>query len=117
MGLQIEIKHHQGALIIRLKGELDHHTADRLRTEMDQAIQGSAGRNIVLSLKELAFMDSSGLGVILGRYKRIAESGGKLVVCDVHPHMHRLFEMSGLYKIIALEADEQTALSNLGVAL
>lgn len=117
MSLQIEMKQHRKALIVRLKGELDHHTAENLRTKLEGAIGQKPGLHLVLSLKGLTFMDSSGLGVILGRYRQIAANGGKMVVCGVDPHTHRLFEMSGLYKIIALESDEQAALSNLGVAL
>jgi stage II sporulation protein AA (anti-sigma F factor antagonist) len=61
-------------------------------------------------------MDSSGLGVILGRYKQVKNSGGEMVVCAISPTVKRLFEMSGLFKIIRLEENEQFALQTLGVA-
>ena len=60
-------------------------------------------------------MDSSGLGVILGRYKQITNRGGKMVVCDVNQAVYRLFELSGLFKILQIEDDEQSALTSLGV--
>mgnify|MGYP001951502293 FL=1 len=115
--MQIELKRHRKALVVRLKGELDHHTAEGLRAKLDEEIKQSGDISLVLSLKGLTFMDSSGIGVILGRYRQIHAGGGKMVVCGVHPHLHRLFEMSGLYKIIALENDEKAALASLGVAL
>jgi stage II sporulation protein AA (anti-sigma F factor antagonist) len=117
MSLQIEMEQHRKALIIRLKGELDHHTAETVKARMEEAIKREDSQNIILSLKDLTFMDSSGLGVILGRYKQITAKGGKMVVCDIHQEVYRLFEMSGLFKIVVLETNERAALSSLGVAL
>lgn len=115
MSLQIEIEHFRSAVIVRLRGELDHHTAETVKTKMEEAMMKANSRYIILSLKELDFMDSSGLGVILGRYKQISGKGGRMVVCDVNPSIYRLFEMSGLFKILTLEDNEETALSRLGV--
>ncbi len=67
-------------------------------------------------MERLSFMDSSGLGVILGRYKRVKANEGEMVVCAISPTVNRLFEMSGLFKIIRLEENEQFALATLGVA-
>jgi stage II sporulation protein AA (anti-sigma F factor antagonist) len=117
MSLQIEMEQHRKALIVRLKGELDHHTAETVKARMEEAIKRGDSSHIILSLKDLTFMDSSGLGVILGRYKQITGKGGRMVVCDVEPDIYRLFEMSGLFKIVVMEADERAALSSLGVAL
>lgn len=101
----------------RLSGELDHHYAESLKVKLEQTIEQGQIRHIVLSLKNLSFMDSSGLGVILGRYKQIRALGGKMVVCDVSKAIYRLFEMSGLLKIISIQEDEASALSSLEVAL
>ncbi|MDN8587874.1 anti-sigma F factor antagonist [Paenibacillus sp. 11B] len=115
MNLHVEMEHHRGILIVRLSGELDHHTADMIRMQMDEAIQRRQCEHLVLSLKDLQFMDSSGLGVILGRYKLIKNKGGKMVVCDVNPPVYRLLEMSGLFKIMPIYENEGTALSGLEV--
>ena len=117
MSLQIEMEQHRKALIVRLKGELDHHTAETVKARMEEAIERGDSLHIILSLKDLIFMDSSGLGVILGRYKQITAKGGKMVVCDIHSDIYRLFEMSGMFKIITMESNERMALSSLGVAL
>src|SRR5687768_3520995 len=111
------MEHHRKALIVRLKGELDHHTADNVKARMEEAIERGGCLHIILSLRELLFMDSSGLGVILGRYKQITAKGGKMVVCDVSPAVYRLFEMSGLFKILSITDNERLALSSLEVAL
>ncbi|GGH42843.1 stage II sporulation protein AA (anti-sigma F factor antagonist) [Paenibacillus sp. JGP012] len=115
MNLNVDMEHHRGILIVRLSGELDHHTADMVRMQMDEAIQRRQSEHLVLSLKDLQFMDSSGLGVILGRYKLIKNKGGKMVVCDVNAPVYRLLEMSGLFKIMPIYENEGTALSGLEV--
>jgi len=115
LSLQIELEHYRKALIVRLKGELDHHTAESVKTRMEEAIMRGNSSHIILSLKDLSFMDSSGLGVILGRYKLITAKGGKMVVCNVNPAVYRLFEMSGLFKILSIQENERQALHSLEV--
>lgn len=103
-------------LCIRLGGELDHHSAERLKNKATTIIEQKNIKHIVLNLAELTFMDSSGLGVILGRYKQIKQQQGSMVVCAITPTVKRLFEMSGLFKIIQQESSEIMALQKLGVA-
>ncbi|GAF08977.1 anti-sigma F factor antagonist [Paenibacillus pini JCM 16418] len=109
------MEQHRKTLIIRLSGELDHHTADMVRMRLDEAIQRGQVEHLILSLKGLQFMDSSGLGVILGRYKLIKSKGGKMVVCEVNPTVYRLLDMSGLFKIMQIYDNEGHALSGLEV--
>ncbi|WJH34251.1 anti-sigma F factor antagonist [Paenibacillus aurantius] len=115
MSLQMELEQKRKTLIVRLKGELDHHTAETVKMGMEEAIEKGAVSHVILSLKDLSFMDSSGLGVILGRYKLITGRGGKMVVCDVNPSVYRLFEMSGLFKIVSIQENERQAISSLEV--
>ncbi|AOZ91426.1 anti-sigma F factor antagonist [Paenibacillus crassostreae] len=115
MNLQMSMEHQRQVLFVRFSGELDHHTADHVRMKLDEAINMKQTEHIVLSLKDLQFMDSSGIGVILGRYKLIKSKGGKMAVCDVNPPVYRLFEMSGLFKIIPIYKNEDEALSGLEV--
>lgn len=116
MSLQIDLEKKESVLLVRLEGELDHHTADELRTRIERMLADGHVKHIVLNLELLSFMDSSGLGVILGRYKQVKAIGGEMVVCAISPSVKRLFEMSGLFKIIRLEDSEQFALQTLGVA-
>jgi stage II sporulation protein AA (anti-sigma F factor antagonist) len=113
--LDVEIEQFGKAMIVRLKGELDHHTAETLKAKMEQALEENDCHHIVLSMKDLTFMDSSGLGVILGRYKKIKGRGGQMIVCDVNTGIYKLFEMSGMFKIVAVEQNENDALGRLGV--
>lgn len=116
VSLMMDFEVKRDVLIIRLSGELDHHTAEELREKVTDTLEREAIRHIVLNLEGLTFMDSSGLGVILGRYKQIKNLGGEMIVCAVSPTVKRLFDMSGLFKIIRLENNEQFALRTLGVA-
>ena len=115
MSLQVELEQHRNVLIVRLRGELDHHTADVVRFKMEDAMMRGRCEHVVLSLKDLLFMDSSGLGVILGRYKLVKSRGGKMVVCDAQASVKRLFELSGLFKILSLYESERSALAGLEV--
>lgn len=115
MSLHIETEHHRQVLVVRLVGELDHHTAEMVKNRLEEEIAKGV-RHMILSLAGLTFMDSSGLGVILGRYKQLTQLEGKMVVCSIHPTVYRLFEMSGLFKILPIHKDESEALSSLGVA-
>ncbi|MBU8907868.1 anti-sigma F factor antagonist [Desertibacillus haloalkaliphilus] len=116
MSLQVDLERKGSVLCVRLSGELDHHTAETLRTQVDEEIVKYQMKHIILNLEQLSFMDSSGLGVILGRYKQVKNNDGEMVVCAISPAVKRLFEMSGLFKIVRLEESEQFALQTLGVA-
>lgn len=116
MSLRIEMETKHEVLVVRLQGELDHHTAEDLRTKVDEVLRSSQVRHVILSLADLTFMDSSGIGVILGRYKQIQGRSGEMVVCSINPTIYRIFEMSGLFKVIKFRENETEALHVLGVA-
>lgn len=116
LSLNIDMEVKGSILCVRLDGELDHHSSEMLRKEVDVELNKGLYKDLVLNLERLSFMDSSGLGVILGRYKLITSNGGEMVVCSITPPIKRLLEMSGLFKIIRLADDEPMALETLGVA-
>lgn len=112
--MQIELKEH--VLIIRLKGEIGHHEANIFRQKWEDYFSKESFEHVVFNMDDVTFMDSSGIGLILGRYKEIVAKGGELVICSVHPNVTRLFTLSGLFKIIRFEENEHFALLSLGVA-
>lgn len=101
----------QGVLIVRIEGELDMHVAGDFRYTVDEALEKSQAKNMLLSLKGVSFIDSSGLGVILGRYKKISLLGGKMLAANVQPQVAKIFELSGLFKIIRQYHTETEALT------
>lgn len=116
MSLSVHIETKENVLLVRLAGELDHHAAEKFKKEWQETMKANESKHVILNLEELSFMDSSGLGVILGRYKEVMQLGGEMVVCSISPAVKRLFDMSGLFKIIRLEENEKYALETLGVA-
>lgn len=90
----------QRCLIIRLDGELDHHNAIEIREKADRLIERNRVKHIIFDFSGADFMDSAGIGVIMGRYKKVIFIGGKIAVASVNPTVDRIFRLSGLYKII-----------------
>lgn len=90
-------------LTIALSGEIDHHNAAALRLEADEAIQTSLASNIRIDFGEVTFMDSSGIGFVLGRY-RIAEScGANVEVINLSGRLYTMMKLAGLEKLVTLK--------------
>lgn len=87
-------------LIIGLKGELDQHLADKIRLETEKYFERYMIKYIIFNFENVAFMDSSGIGMIMGRYRQVNRIGGKVFVVNVNNSMNRILEMSGLLKIV-----------------
>src|SRR5699024_12731316 len=105
----------ENVLIIRLTGELDHHEATILREAWQNKLREGTVKRVILNLEEVRFMDSSGIGVLLGRYKEIVEVGGELVVCSVSPAIKRILEIYDMFKIVLLASNEEFDLLSLGL--
>lgn len=87
-------------LTVRLTGELDHNVAAGIRAELDELILDPRIQRLVFDLKELDFMDSSGIGLIIGRYKMMARRGGTVAVSCSRGRVDQIFAMAGLYQLI-----------------
>ncbi|NLG83284.1 MAG: anti-sigma factor antagonist [Firmicutes bacterium] len=99
-------------LLARIEGELDLSTAALFRETIDRRLAEGA-RHLVLNLAGLTFIDSSGLGAILGRYRRVSERGGKMVAADVPAPIMRLLSLSGLQRVLLTFAAEAEALQHI----
>lgn len=87
-------------LVVTLVGELDHHSAEEVRVKIDDRISRENIRKLVLDFSGVTFMDSSGIGVIIGRYKKISMRSGEVNIISVSKSIKRVFELSGIFKII-----------------
>lgn len=87
-------------LIVKLKGELDHHTSEEVRKKTEQQYYNNNLLNLILDLRGLKFMDSSGIGFIMGRYKNCKERKGNISIVSTSSYVNRILKMSGLLKII-----------------
>lgn len=95
------LQHNPGEVLrVNLVGEMDHHTAKRLREKIDEAVEAAAYAKVVFDLTDVSFMDSSGIGVLLGRYKKLSEKGVLMEIEGARPGIDRIIKMAGLYQII-----------------
>ena len=101
--MQIRLEESGGDLVAWLAGELDHHAAEDVRRELDAALDRRRGGRLVLDLSRLTFMDSSGIGVVIGRYKKVKSTGGRLAVRGLTEKTDRILRLAGLYSIIERE--------------
>jgi stage II sporulation protein AA (anti-sigma F factor antagonist) len=101
-------------LVVYLYGDLDLNIADRLRDALDKKIEETAALNLVVDLSNVNFIDSSGLGVLLGRYKRVSKAGGKVYLSGAKPHVRSIIELSGLLRIMEEFSSTGEALGKIG---
>ena len=88
-----------GTLTVYLEGELDHHSAEPMRKSIDDIVDDKKPNSLVLDLSALSFMDSAGIGLIIGRYRHMTHKGGKMYVAKPPRRIDQLLNMSGIYKI------------------
>ena len=101
-------------LIIELNvPDLDHHITNEVRDGIDNVLNSRPIKNIIFDFKNIRFMDSSGIGVIIGRYKKIANDGGKVSVINVNARVKKIFDLSGMNKIISIYDTHEQAISSL----
>ncbi|QNU67853.1 anti-sigma F factor antagonist [Ruminiclostridium herbifermentans] len=100
-------------LIIRIMEDMDHHSAQYLRQKIDSELVKSTVKNIIFDFSCVNFMDSSGIGVIVGRYKNIQKLNGKAAILNANPKIMQIFEMSGILKIIPAYNDLDAAISSM----
>lgn len=112
--MEVVFKNKNGILIAHIKGELDHHTAAPIRKGIDRSMKVYECNDLILDFSGVEFMDSSGIGIALGRYKKLAKSGGKLCIAGCSPYIETILEMAGVFSIIPKEPDVQSALCLLG---
>ncbi|MGL5694763.1 MAG: anti-sigma F factor antagonist [Peptostreptococcaceae bacterium] len=93
--------------------ELDHHVSTTIREEIDEILLKKSVKNIVFDFDNINFMDSSGIGVIIGRYKKIAHEKGKVSIVNINPRVKKIFDLSGMNKIIKIYSTYEEALNSL----
>lgn len=93
--------------------ELDHHIANEVRDEIDDILISKSVKNIIFNFKNINFMDSSGIGVIIGRYKKISSEGGRVTVVNANDRIKKIFNLSGMNKIIGVYDTYEEVVSSL----
>ena len=98
----MEIKHriYNNTFYVMLCGELDEHTAVYVSKTLDDLFTKNVFKQIIIDLSELEFMDSTGIGVMIGRYKKMRDYNKPIFITNPSRNAERIFKMSGLYEIM-----------------
>ena len=110
-----EFKRVGNSLIVRLEGEIDEAEAKILRSRIDVEYDEVKAKNLVLDMTKVSFMDSTGIGMIIGRYKRVAALGGEVKVFGANRVIKRIIELSGLGRIVKICGNEKSAIGKAGI--
>ena len=110
--MEININEKNRFLIVQLLGELDHHSAADVRERVDKSFTRSTAKHIVFDLRGVGFMDSSGIGMLIGRHRALENAGGKVFAAGIGAELQRIFALSGLTKIIGCYNDTEEAMAS-----
>ncbi len=91
----------------KLKNEIDHHSAVAVRTEIDNMLYKEMPKRLIFDLSEVNFMDSSGLGLVLGRYAKAKELGIEVIIKNPSKRTEKIFRMAGTDKFIKIIHDKE----------
>ncbi len=100
--MEIRLIGDKHTLLVGVASELDHHAAAKVREVVDRKIKSTNAVNIIFDFSKVSFMDSAGIGVIMGRYKISKMLGGRVIICGAKKQIRRIMEMSGIDKLVRL---------------
>ena len=86
-----------------LEGELDHHNAKEIREAIDSAIELNMPTLLVLDFSGITFMDSSGIGLVMGRYRLLSRTGAELQITGTSPSIYKVMKLSGIERLAKME--------------
>lgn len=109
MYIKYEFKY--DVLVVYLIGEIDHHSAEEIRIKIDNLIEKNNIKKVLLDFSSVTFMDSSGIGMVLGRYKKLKLIDGILAASSLNKNVKRIFDLSGMFKVIQYYDNVDKALS------
>ena len=101
--MPIKITCENGVLTAYLVGELDHHAAAPIREQIDGEIEKYRPKKVIIDFADLTFMDSSGIGLVMGRYKTASQVGAALTVRNVSNQTYKVMRLSGIDRIAVIE--------------
>jgi len=107
------IKRSKNIMVVSMKGDIDLVNAEKLRLEVDKQLEKKQFHHLIINLEKVEFIDSSGLGAILGRYKKISATGGKIALINPQPQVMRILELSGFTRIMPIYQSEDQALREM----
>ena len=104
--MNIKYKDEDKLLILEITEEIDHHTTEKIRRLADYEIQRRSPKRVIFDFNSVVFMDSAGIGMVIGRYKTASMMGAKMEMINVRESIRKIFEMTGVLKIIPVVKEE-----------
>ncbi len=101
--LNVKIEVHDKTMIAYLNGEIDHHNTAKIKTTIDIRIESAQPSLLVLDFTNISFMDSSGIGLVMGRYKLMKYIGGNLKIINPSPQIRRVMNLAGFDRLAMIE--------------
>ena len=101
--MSVEIKASGDTVTAYLSGELDHHSAKEMREAVDNAVELNMPSKLVLDFKGVSFMDSSGIGLVMGRYRNLIKTGAQLYITGASPQIYKVMKLAGIERLAKLE--------------
>lgn len=92
----LEIEKTDNIMTAKLSGELDHHSCQKIRQKIDSRAESERPKVLLLDFSGVKFMDSSGVGLVMGRFRQMSLMGGRLQVVNIPEHLQKMFQLSGL---------------------
>ena len=111
--LQMEFDMLDTTLVVALMGEIDHHTCVAIRQAVDRNYQKKRAKNLLFDFEKVTFMDSSGIGMLMGRYRLVAIGGGRVGLYGVPKDIERILNMSNVCKLMKAYSNKQEAMKEL----
>ena len=93
-------------LLINITEEIDHHTTEKIRRRADYEIERYVPRKVIFDFNKVSFMDSAGIGLLIGRYKNARAIGAKVELKNVNKSIYKILKMSGITRLIPIKEEE-----------
>ncbi len=101
--MNINLKNEKGNVLIVFHGEMDEHSVKGVRDEIDEIIDNTRGlRSVTFDMGDVSFIDSTGLGFVIGRYKRLKAKRAELLLANVSKPVDKVFSTSGIYRFVPI---------------
>lgn len=101
--MSVKITVNSDVITAYLEGEIDHHSANIIRNEIDAAVEKNSPTMLVLDFRDVSFMDSSGIGLVMGRYKALKPYGSELHVTNTSPQISKVMKLAGLDRLAKMD--------------
>lgn len=100
-----EFKKESKEMKVKFEGEIDHHTCQIMKNELDYEIRKNTPNKLIFDFKNVRFMDSSGIGLLIGRYKSLLRIGADAEIINANKEVKRILDMSGIFKIMLIKEE------------